>query len=104
MVIKKLKTRTLNASYSLDDKIESPLEKQVFEELSKATNWEITSDILIMSGWSLVILLDDRYNENRKDIEDWVPKNIRGKFLNYYGQWIFEDEKDANWFKLRWLS
>jgi hypothetical protein len=46
-----------------------------------------------------------RYIDNHHaiDITYWLKINCKKAYEGYGRDFIFESQKDANWFKLRWL-
>lgn len=35
-------------------------------------------------------------------MKSWCSDNTRGAWSSYIGEFFFEDERDAQWFRLRW--
>lgn len=55
------------------------------------------------SGWHEVVLEPMTW-ETGDRIDIWVHENIKGNYWTHGLVWLFKDEKDANWFRLRWLG
>lgn len=70
--------------------------------LAKEIDFEVLSSALIESGWSKVVLSPMTW-EDGYAVDLWIVDNCKGRHMNMGLVWIFEDEKDASWFKLRWL-
>ncbi len=72
------------------------------QRLSDDIDFEVLSNVFIESGWTKVVLQPMTW-ETGAQIDLWLKKNCQGKFIDRGLVWIFEKEKDANWFKMRWL-
>lgn len=85
----------------------SDLQEQLIDDaakrLSNEIDFEILCGMLCELGWTKVVLFPMSW-ENGVLIDQWVETNIKSNFETMGLVWIFEDSKDANWFKLRWLS
>lgn len=83
------------------------IEKHVIEgaakDLADDIDFEIVSGVLCDSGWSKVILSPMTW-EQGMDIDLWCEQHVKKKFRNRGLVWIFEDDKDATWFRLKWLA
>jgi hypothetical protein len=77
--------------------------EEAAENLAKDIDFEIMSNIMLESGWIKVVLKPMTW-EDSYEIDDWVSNNIKGNFDTRGLVWIFENVKEANWFKLRWLG
>jgi hypothetical protein len=81
------------------------IEEEMIEKAGQAMAREIDREVLWGMlegiGWHRVML---SRNINEVDIKQWIALNC-SKGVEHHGtDFIFEDMKDANWFKLRWLS
>lgn len=87
----------------LTDKTNGAFETAV-EEAGRAMAREIDREVLWgmleALGWTRVILS----RNNNLHINIWLSKNCKGAFEYSSNDYLFEDAKDANWFKLRWLA
>ena len=95
MLKKKLLTDKSGALY--DEYID-----QAAKELAKEIDAEVLRGIFIGSGWHEVVLQPMTF-EQGDAIDLWVHKTIKGNHWTHGLVWLFEDEKEANWFKIRWL-
>ena len=74
---------------------------QAADELAKGIDAEVFRSLLKEGGWHEVVLRPMTW-ERSDNIDLWVEENIKGKRWTYGLVWMFEDQKDANWFALRW--
>jgi hypothetical protein len=88
-----------NQSDNLLDSILEDRAHALAKEIDREVMWSMLEEL----GWQRVILpilsVDDL-----KEIETWVEDHVTGAYENHRTDFIFEDDKDAMWFKLRWLS
>lgn len=82
----------------LEDELAAELSKQIADEI----DWEILTDIYVQMGHTRVIVDADINKE--WELKVWTEGNCKGNYQYRGSTFIFEDVKDANWFKLRWLS
>jgi hypothetical protein len=84
------------------------LEKEMLEAKAKEMQTEIDREVLWGMlegmGWSRVMLSKLVDNMHAIDISYWLDANCKNSFERNGRDFIFEDSKDANWFKLRWGS
>lgn len=77
---------------------------EVSDEFSKAmldeANLELMMTILASSGWYSVKLKRIPLSE---DFYLWIEDNIKNTYHQLNDHFVFAEEKDANWFKMRWL-
>jgi len=84
------------------------LEKEMIEAKAKEFQQEMDREILWGMlegiGWHRVMLptLGDAYMA--VDIITWLEENCKKAYERSGRDFIFESQKDANWFKLRWGS
>lgn len=71
-------------------------------ELQKEIDAEVLYSMLETSGWTSVQLtrFKDRYHS--VDVSEWANDNCVGKFYHSSTRYIFENEKDAIMFTLKW--
>ncbi len=96
--MKKKKLLT-DRSGQLHEDLETELAKTLQEEIDA----EIMQSMLKECGWHEVVI--SRRHKPEKDIvEQWVNSNVKDGFWTHGPIWLFKNDKDAMWFKLRWLS
>lgn len=84
------------------------LEDELVTKMSLQMQQEIDAEILRSMfkklGWHEVVLTP-MTAETGAVIDKWIQENVKGRSHWTHGLvWLFEDVKDANWFKLRWLA
>lgn len=75
----------------LEDLIASDLSKQMAETM----DFMFLADLL---GWKQV----DMFYHAMGEVDQWLEKNCKLRYRRLAYHFMFEDESDANWFKLRW--
>jgi hypothetical protein len=94
--------------YEAPTKLEVEYGEGVAEALSQAIREEIDFQlqctILLTMGWTKIKLnLDyEPAKSLENEIKEWCKKTLKGNFHIYSNSGIFEDEKDATMFILRW--
>ena len=82
------------------------LEEQITEDSGKEMAREIDREILWGMleglGWTRGMLPRLIDNNHAIDITHWLEANCKNAVERNGRDFIFEDAKDANWFKLRW--
>lgn len=70
-------------------------------ELKKDVDFDVVCEIFQECGY---ILVETEYGPDRPwdDVITWVDANHTGNFQEHRGKWLFESDKDAIMFKLRW--
>jgi hypothetical protein len=85
----------------------SNLEDQILEqqgnELSREIDREILWGMLIGIGWTRVNLSSETSMIFATAIKEWLALNCLGSFEKHRSDFIFEDQKDAVLFILRWV-
>ena len=77
----------------------SDLEDTIVSELG--THMAAEMDFAVLAsilGWIQI----DMFYHALGDVDEWLEKNCKFKYKRYASHFMFEDENDANWFKLRW--
>lgn len=86
----------------------SILEKEIIEAKAKEMQQELDREVLwgmlAGIGWSRVILSRFVDNNHAIDITYWLKDNCKHAYERHGRDFMFESAKDANWFKLRWVS
>ena len=82
------------------------LEEEMIEQAGTGMAREIDREILWGMlegiGWTRVMLPRFIDNHHAIDITNWLEERCKRAFERNGRDFIFEDSKDANWFKLRW--
>jgi hypothetical protein len=81
------------------------LESCVIDDLGKKIADEMDQHILIgfmlELGWK-EINVNPWIHGSLSEINQWVKSNIQGHTMRSGNRWVFEDEKDAIMFALKW--
>lgn len=83
------------------------LEERLAEEAARVMQSELDAEIirnmLKEIGWHEVVL-SPMTHEKGVMIDDWVRNQVKGRCHFAHGLvWLFENDQDAMWFKLKWL-
>ena len=95
----KKKRLLTDRSGDLQDEIMAKKAKELADEMDA----QILRQMLIDLGWQQVVLSAMSWEESYA-IDLWVEDNIKGRMWSRGLVWLFEDDRDAMWFKLKWLS
>ena len=77
--------------------------EQLGREMAREIDREILWGFLKEAGWTRVMLPIFESNEQAVDIADWAKEYCKGSFESSGRDYIFEDEKDAATFILKWM-
>ena len=72
--------------------------KQLSDEIDREVLWGMLQGI----GWCRVMLPRLIDNNHAVDITHWLALNCKNSYERNGRDFIFENERDANWFVLRW--
>jgi hypothetical protein len=72
--------------------------KQLSDDIDREVLWGMLQGI----GWTRVMLPRLIDNNHAVDITHWLALNCKNSFERNGRDFIFENERDANWFVLRW--
>lgn len=87
----------------MKENIEEEITKSMAREIQEEIDFEILTSIFIESGWTKVIL-SPMTTETSQEIDNWIEENIKSQHMTRGLVWVFEDEKEAMWFTLRWYN
>jgi hypothetical protein len=84
---------------SIEEEILNKAGKEMAREIDREVLWGMLKEI----GWTRVIL--DRLQDNKHavDITYWLEENVKNPFERKGRDFIFENQKDAVNFILRWM-
>lgn len=83
--------------------LEEELADILAKEMAREIDEELMSDMMVAAmGWTKV--KNHYYYNNRHavDIANWLEENCQGEYKRMAGSFLFELEKDATMFILRW--
>lgn len=104
----KEKSRKLQAKWTVSlehgqDDYDPELEKQVAKALQEEIDWEITCDLMKQCGWTVVkTSWNSKSIEEAYELREWCDKHLTGHRKGRGDTWLFEKEKDASMFIMRW--
>jgi len=87
-------------TYMLDAEMIEAKSKEMADEIDREVLWGMLEGI----GWTRVMLPRLIDNTHAIDITYWLETNCKTSFERNGRDFIFENQKDANWFVLRWGS
>lgn len=92
-------------SYIMNDnlRLEEEMLDRMGKQMANEIDFEVLCGMLKELGWSKVILRP-MTGEMGAEVDDWTANHIKGNFETMGLVWIFEQEQDAMWFTLRWMS
>ena len=83
--------------------IEQDIIDRAGKRMADEIDFTILTDMLCQIGWRKVIL-SPMSHEDSTEVDVWTAQHVKGNFETMGLVWVFEQEQDANWFALRWLS
>ena len=83
---------------TLEEEILERTGKDMAREIDREVLWSMLEGI----GWNRVMIPRFVDNEHAIDITYWLEENCKTSFERNGRDFIFENQKDANWFVLRW--
>jgi hypothetical protein len=84
--------------------IEEEMIERAGKEMAREVDREVLWGMLQGIGWHRVMLPRFVDNHHAIDISNWLADNCKQAFERNGRDFLFESSKDANWFKLRWMS
>lgn len=91
------KSRTLKATWTMETADEAFT--AVENEIRKILQAEIDREVLETLGWITVSVVNWEKVSN-----EWCKRYIKGKYKCFGVHWMFENERDATFFTLKWNS
>jgi len=82
------------------EQIQEELGKEMAREIDREVLWGMLEGL----GWTRVMLPRLIDNYHAVDIGYWLVDNCKHSYERNGRDFMFESQKDANWFKLRWMS
>jgi hypothetical protein len=82
--------------------IEDDIADKLGNDLAREVDREILWGMLQGLGWTRVMIPKFTDNHHAIDITYWLETNCKKAYERCGRDFLFEDLKDANWFKLRW--
>lgn len=96
-----MKTKDINRMVSnLEDEIAAKLAQQIADEI----DWGILADIYKSVGWTELHFSPHVEDLLSYEISTWMKLNLKGHYTSRGTRWLFEKQKDATMFVLRWSN
>jgi hypothetical protein len=89
----------MNSFNPLEDEIAGKLSMQIQREVDREILWSMLKDL----GWTRVMIDRTTDNEHAVDITEWLKDRCQGTYERSGRDFIFENEKDAAIFILKWV-
>ena len=86
----------------LEEQYKDQYEKRMAKEIADEIDFEIILGILEQSGWTKVVRGPFVSNKQEADIRCWIDEHATGQVHSRSQYWLFENQKDAMMFILRW--
>ena len=83
--------------------LEQSIMDQAAKRMSDEIDREIVWNMLEGSGWVRVVVSRLQDNKHAIDMVDWIVDNCQKDYLRHGREFLFESDKDAIMFTLRWL-
>jgi len=78
--------------------------EEAAKKMAEDIDAEVMRGLLRDSGWNEVVLTWIMTHEVSAEVDQWVKDNVKGPFWTRGLVWLFENDIDAMWFKMRWLG
>ena len=83
---------------TLEEELLDKAGKQMANDIDREVLWGMLQGI----GWTRVMIPTLGSRQQTIDILIWLEENCKDAFERNGRDFIFENQKDANWFVLRW--
>ena len=83
--------------------IQDQIIEQAGQEMAREIDREVLWSMLVGIGWTRVVVPAETAMVNATLIKEWLEINCANPYEKYRSDFIFEDEKDAVNFILKWL-
>lgn len=90
----------MGSSGIFDVDVMRPLMEKIAAEMSAKIDWDVMSSFLEQEGWAKVAIAPHR---GRPEMIQWADQYCSGQCRHYSYEFMFENEKDAILFSLRWV-
>lgn len=81
--------------------LESCIIDELGEQLANEMDQHILIGFMLELGWKEIVI-NPWIHGSLSEITQWVRTNIQGHTMRSGNRWVFENEKDATMFALRW--
>jgi hypothetical protein len=83
--------------------IQEEIAERFAVQLQKELDWELIEDILVATGWTRAEIVPFSRPELQRTVLNWVQTNVQGQYKNFETRYVFQNEKDAVLFALKWV-
>ena len=84
---------------NVTDQVIDDMGKRMAEEIDREVLWGMLASI----GWTRVMISSETAMINATALKEWLTVNCQGAWEKNYSDFIFENQKDASMFILRWV-
>jgi hypothetical protein len=85
-------------TYMLDAEIIEAKSKEMADEIDREVLWGMLQGI----GWTRVIISSETAMTQATRISEWLIQNCQAPYEKHRSDFLFEDNRDATMFILRW--
>jgi len=82
--------------------LEEQIADQIGQEIAQGIDDELMADMMVACGWTRVTRGYYTSREQAVDMADWLDQNCTGSYRKINNHVLFENERDAGLFILRW--
>ena len=83
--------------------LQQELMEKIAKDMAEDIDWKVMSGFLKEIGWIEIKIEWPRMTEGlAHEIKAWCRSNIKGHYKAQGRTWMFEEQKDATMFILRW--
>lgn len=83
---------------NIEEELINRAAKELMHDIDREVLWSMLENV----GWTRVMIPHLTDLKHAIDIREWLALNCKESFECSGRDFIFESQKDANWFKLRW--
>lgn len=77
--------------------------KEVAKLMQEEIDWRVLCDLLVEQGWTKVHINWSSISASKSHyIKEWCKNTLTGHYKGRSDTWLFENEKDAIIFTLKW--
>ena len=73
------------------------------KELAEEIDFDILATLYKDMGWTEIEFSPRMSQERAAEVKAWLEDNCKGFRMSRGKRFLFEEEKDAVWFSMRWL-
>lgn len=77
--------------------------KRAAKEMADEIDFQVLLGLYKEIGWTEIEFNPHRTTLEVALIKEWTNANCKGHYISRSNRFLFEDEKDAMWFSMRWV-